>query len=279
FAKVWAENWGASSYADYREILRYARESSIPLVALNAGKELRSAVRAGGIEGLDPQLAKDLPEIHPDDYHRGVTLAILAGHSMPIKDLEAFYRVQVLWDETMARSAADFLESPEGRGRRLVVLAGGNHVRHGFGIPRRLFLREPLPYVIVEPFVNRARVEVPREKLMDVSVPSVPLRSADIYWSVRYTETEKVMLGVTIEETGGKGVRVLGVMPASAGEKAGLRAGDVIVSIDGKPVRELVDLTFEVNLHKPGDTGPLEVERDGRTVPLSVTYFAPEHGK
>lgn len=32
----------------------------------------------------------------------------------------AFYRVQVLWSDSMTQSAAEYLETPEGRGMRTV---------------------------------------------------------------------------------------------------------------------------------------------------------------
>jgi hypothetical protein len=216
-----------------------------------------------------------------DPYHRAFTAGIFGGHDMGSKDPEAFYRIQVLWDETMAQSAADYLGSPEGRGRRLLVLAGGNHVRYGFGIPRRLFRRVPLPYVIVEPYVNRAVVEVPKEKQMDVEVPILPLRSADLYWSVDYRDLKdrQVKLGILIEDADGKGVRVKGVMPGGAGQKAGLREEDLIVAVDGEVVKESFDLTYQIGLHRPGDHGALEILRGGDRLSLPVTYDVLKHGE
>lgn len=39
----------------------------------------------------------------------------------------------------------------------------------------------------------------------------------------------------------------------SAAEKAGIQAGDVIVEVDGKPVRSAAELTELVARHRPGD--------------------------
>ena len=105
------------------------------------------------------------------------------------RDVEALYRVQVLWDEAMAQTAADYLESPEGMGKQLVGIAGGHHVRYGYGSPRRLFRRVPLPFVIVLPLA----VEIPENKqdrMMDVETPSLPMRPADFLWAVGYTDLE-----------------------------------------------------------------------------------------
>jgi S1-C subfamily serine protease len=135
--------------------------------------------------------------------------------------------------------------------------------------------------VIVEPYVNPTLVKVPEEKQMDVEIPFMPMPSADVYWSVDYRDLEdqRVMLGVQIEEADKKGVRVMGVMPGSPGEKAGLKEGDVIVAVDGVEVKEVFDLTYQVSLHKPGDTGPVEVLRGEERMALQVTYDVVKHGK
>jgi membrane-associated protease RseP (regulator of RpoE activity) len=203
-----------------------------------------------------------------------------AGHARGV-GADAFYRVQLLWDETMAETAAEYLKSPAGRGRRLLVLAGSNHVRYGFGIPRRLFRRVPLPFVIVEPYVHGSGVEVPKDRLMEADVPALPLRPADLYWSVRYRDLkgEQVRLGILVEDGGGAGVRVSGVLPGGPGHAAGLVAGDLIVSVDGIEVNAAADLIHEVSRHKRGDKGTIEVLRGGTRVPLAVTYDVLTHGK
>ena len=89
----------------------------------------------------------------------------------------------------MAQTAAEYLESPEGQGKQLVVLAGGHHVRYGYGIPRRLFRRVPLPFVIVLPVA----VEIPENKqdrMMDVEAPALPMPPGDFLWAVGYTDLE-----------------------------------------------------------------------------------------
>ncbi len=278
---TWSKSWGPSSWPYYRDILLYCREAGIPVIALNAGRDLKDAVRDKGLDGLDPDMAARLPEMDlSDPYERAFLRGILGGHAQGSSRLDVFLRVQVLWEETMADTAARYLKSPEGQGRRLVVFAGGNHVRYGFGVPRRLFRRVPVPYAILEPYT----VEVPEDKLdrlMDVDIPELPMRPADVYWAVGYEdlEGERVMLGIRIEEAPGGGARVLGVIPGSPADRAGIREGDVIVAVDGEPVRELFDLTFRVGQHRPGDTGPVEVLRDGERVTLEVTYDVLRHGR
>ncbi len=280
FQRVWQKSWGDFFY--YRDILLFVRDKRIPLVALNASKQMRQIVRAQPVSALGPEAAKDLPEMDfQDPYHRAYVEAMFSGHTKGKESLDAFYRVQVLWDETMAQTAAEYLKSPEGKGRHLVVFAGGGHVRYGFGIPRRLYRRVPLPFVIVEPYVNPSIVEVPKEKQMDVELPVVPLRPADLYWSVNYRDLRdrQVRLGILIEDAGGSGVRVTGVLPGSPGAKAGLLKDDLIVSVDGAEVKEVADLTYQVGLHKPGDVGTIEVLRMGERLRLATRYDVIEHGR
>jgi uncharacterized iron-regulated protein len=275
FERVWQTSW--SDFFSYRDILLFVRDRKIPLIALNADQAARRAVR----ESPAAPGVKDLPEMDTGDpYHRAYVEAILGEHMKEIKDGEGFYRVQVLWDETMAQTAAAYLRSPEGKGRRLIVFAGSAHVRYGFGIPRRLFRRVPLPFVIVEPFVNQTVVEVPKEKLMNVKAPTVPLRPADLYWSVTYRDSrgQQVRLGIMIEDASGSGVRVTGVLPGSPGQQAGLVKGDLIVSVDGTEVKEAFDLIYQISLRKPGDRGAIEVVRMGERVRLPVAYDVLRHG-
>jgi len=281
FIEVWEDSWGPDSFVYYRKILRLAREKKIPVLALNASHELRDAVRQKGLNGVGPEEAEKLPEVDSEDpYYRSFLEAMLADHIPRDGGVEAMQQVQLLWDETMAQTAADFLGSSEGSGKRLVVIAGGNHVRYGFGIPRRLFRRVPVPYAIVETYV----AEVSQEKrgtLMDVKLPELPMRPADFYWAIRYDslEADRVKLGILIEPAEEGGVRVVGVIPGSPAEVAGLRVGDRIVSAGGDAVREVTDLTRKVSEYERGDTGMVEIVRGEKHLDLEVTYDVIRHGR
>jgi hypothetical protein len=59
------------------------------------------------------------------------------------------------------------------------------------------------------------------------------------------------------------GVRITGVRPGSPAEKAGVKAGDVIVGFAGVPVKTLEDLTFALRARRPGDRVEVRVLREG----------------
>ena len=280
FVKLWERSWGPRTFPSYRGIMHLAREKKIPVLALNAARELADAVGERGIEGLDPADAKRLPQMDLDDpYERAFLEAIFRAHTGGSRKMEVFDQVQVLWEETMAQTAAGYLTSSEGKQRRLVIFAGADHVRYGFGIPRRLFRRLPLPYSIL----CAHPVEIPEDaldELMDVDLPELPMRPADVYWAVGYEslETRRVMLGVQSEPLAEGGVRIMAVAPGSPAEAAGVQVGDVIVATGGQPVENAFDLTYEIDRYQPGDTHSLEVIRGDRHLTLEVTYERLRHG-
>lgn len=63
-----------------------------------------------------------------------------------------------------------------------------------------------------------------------------------------------------------QGALVSSVEPGSAAEKAGLKPGDVILSLDGAPVEHSGDLPARVADMKPGTRASLEVQRDGARI-------------
>jgi aminopeptidase YwaD len=65
-------------------------------------------------------------------------------------------------------------------------------------------------------------------------------------------------------DSGAGGVRISGVRPGSPAEKAGVRAGDVIVKFAGVDVKTLEDLTFVLRERRAGDEVHVVVLRDGR---------------
>ena len=67
------------------------------------------------------------------------------------------------------------------------------------------------------------------------------------------------------------GVLVSSVDEGSPAAKAGLKAGDVIVKLDGKPVGDASDLGGAVARLEPGTPATITVQRDGRPLDLKVT--------
>ncbi len=76
-----------------------------------------------------------------------------------------------------------------------------------------------------------------------------------------------------------KGALVADVEPNAPAAKAGLKAGDVITKLDGKPVEDANSLTLAVTSEEPGKKLNLEVLRDGATKEIAVTTAQRPNGK
>ncbi len=68
-----------------------------------------------------------------------------------------------------------------------------------------------------------------------------------------------------------RGMVVTGLVRGGPAHRAGLRPGDVVVAIDGKPVREARAALAIIAGHRPGDRVRLEVLRDGQRLTLEAT--------
>ena len=92
------------------------------------------------------------------------------------------------------------------------------------------------------------------------------------------------MLGINV---GGspdlaEGVEVMGVSPSGPAAAAGLKSGDVIVAIDGKPLRKTGDraagrqLVEQMRATQPGQEVKVDYLRDGKKLSTTVTTVAAE---
>ena len=83
--------------------------------------------------------------------------------------------------------------------------------------------------------------------------------------------------GIDIDEAKAKqyklveGVYVQSVENFSAAEKAGLKAGDVIIQADGTQIKTMDDLNTIKNKHKIGDKMILKINREGKEKDITLT--------
>lgn len=69
----------------------------------------------------------------------------------------------------------------------------------------------------------------------------------------------------------GGGALVASVEPGSPAAKAGIERGDIILDLNGQPVREPDDLSVHISELAPGTTIHLKIERQGQARELAVT--------
>ncbi|MFS4418218.1 Do family serine endopeptidase [Maribacter sp. 2307ULW6-5] len=98
---------------------------------------------------------------------------------------------------------------------------------------------------------------------------------------LKYGGVQRGMLGVSIRTMDGnlakekympfvKGVWIEDVAQNSAADKAGMKAGDVLVQIDGKNVATSPQLQEIVAQHRPGDVLATVVDRNGKKITLEI---------
>jgi uncharacterized iron-regulated protein len=283
-AVKWYGNEGWTyDFAYYRDILNFARENRIDLIALNPSRALETEVSKSGLDNLAPALKTQLPALsEPDPIQKSVLESLFGGHGDSSGGhLDAFLRTQMLWEETMAERVVGYLRSSRGEGKRVVTITGGWHVKYGFGLPKKVVRRMPMSYAIILPEEIGPPEDKSAGQTMDVDLPQIPLLPSDFVWFVAYESYEgrRMRIGARLSETKEGEVVVDGVVPGSPAEKAGVRKGDRIFSIDGKPVKEMFDVVYPITLKKAGDTVTLVVRNDGqeRTLPIVLFKMEPHH--
>jgi S1-C subfamily serine protease len=70
---------------------------------------------------------------------------------------------------------------------------------------------------------------------------------------------------------GTNGVKFSDVTPGSPAAQAGLKADDIMVEFDGKPIQNLYDFTYALRTKKPGDLVKVKVQRSGKPLEVTVT--------
>ena len=275
-ASKWYESWGYD-FAAYRDLLLFAKENRIDVIALNPSKDLQATVSRTGLDNVPEDLRGKLPEIDDTDpWQRAVLRGIFgghAGHGGGDESFDSFYRVQLLWEETMAQRVVDYLKSPRGEGKRMVTITGGWHVKYGFGLPKKVVRRLPMAYAIVLP----EEISTPEQqegRLMEAELPEVPLMPADFTWHVPYEslEEKRVRMGIRMEEKEGR-LLVESVVPESPASIAGISKGDELVAFDGQPVKETIDVFYRVGEKREGDAAQITVRRGGEEKTLPLTFF------
>ncbi|HBG04206.1 MAG: hypothetical protein A2075_15885 [Geobacteraceae bacterium GWC2_58_44] len=147
--KVFEANWRNISWGLYRDILLFARDNNIPIVALNAPRSMVRKVSQTGFSSLTSEELRLLPAGLDGKVSDAYLDFIKSSYYMHGRKGDAFRymcEAQMLRNRVMARRIGDyFLLHPE---TVMVVIAGGGHARKMGGIPVEL---EKIPYKIVLP--------------------------------------------------------------------------------------------------------------------------------
>jgi serine protease Do len=86
-----------------------------------------------------------------------------------------------------------------------------------------------------------------------------------------YLRTITPDLAEGLKLTRDHGVLLEDVSPGSSADKAGLKVGDVVVNIGGKPVGDVKQFATQLFTYKIGQAAPIGVVREGKVVAIDVT--------
>jgi len=237
------KRWGFD-YNLYKPILDFAAQEKIPVVALNIQREIVDKVSRGGIDSLSESEKREIPaqmDFSDNEYRDRLREVFLRHSSSGEKNFDFFYQSQILWDETMSMSVDGFLrKNPD---YQMVVLAGGGHIQYGSGIPKRTFRRNGYDYAII---LNDVDIERDIANYIIFPKPMDGITSPKLMVSLRE------MHGV---------VSIEGFPENSVSEKAGLKDGDVIISLDNVAIKSVDDMRIHLFYKKKGDVVKVKVLR------------------
>jgi len=113
---------------------------------------------------------------------------------------------------------------------------------------------------------------------------AIPTEMAEnvMHQLIEHGEVRRGMLGVTIQDLTPeladafgverqRGVVITQVVEDSAAEKAGLKSGDVVTAVDGRPVNRAADLRNKVGMAPVGEKVTLSILRDGKKKDVTAT--------
>lgn len=227
------------NYRLYQPILHYTREHKIPVIALNASRELIGALNDADFDELPAELKAQLPDSYDwtdVDYEKRLR-EVFDQHPEYGGEFEDFLRSQLTWDESMADRAARHLQqNPESR---MLILAGSGHIMFGSGIPNRI----------------KRRIDVKSFSIL-VSEDFLPV-SSDIADYLVLSRQQLLQPGGLIGaflKTEGKLLVITGFTSNSAVKDAGIGEGAVITGVDDVSVESFADFKLAVLDKKAGDT-------------------------
>jgi len=270
----WDTTWGMD-YELYTRILDEARSRHLKVLGLNVPRDLVRKVAENGIEGLSSEDRRRLPEMDlTSQQHRAYIASVYKGHEKgSTEDFENFYEAQCLWDEGMAESLFEFLESSQSEGKTVLVFAGSGHIVFNFGIPNRLYRREAISFKTI---VLKAWTEK-LDKDFTFTGTSSPL--ANFLWITKPNPPEKKRprIGVILKTREDlKGLWIERVLPGSPAQKAGLLPGDQLIAVEGIEIQEVKEIHHALSEKGWGNDIPFTILRGGVKREITVTLPALE---
>ena len=254
----------------YMPLFEFARMNKIPMRALNVDKSLTRLVAEKGWENVPDQAREGIGRPAPPlpeyvDFLREMyrlhekKSPAHAGKKGASADagFKGFVDSQLTWDRAMAE-ALSLKVSQDGRKKPTLVVGimGSGHIRYGHGVPHQL------SYLGVPKVASLLPVALAGECLATAvfTLPDKPV-----------PPSEPPRLGVTLEDAT-QGLKISAVIAGSLAEKTGLRAGDRIIDIAGRPASGSGDAVATIRRQPPGTWLPLCIARGDSQLDLVIQF-------
>jgi len=265
----WYRNWGYN-WLYYRDIFLFARDHHLRMFAINAPREVVSAVRQKGFQGLTPEEAAHIPtriDTKNADHLR-LFKAEFAEASFHMggsdEQWQAMLNAQCTWDATMAWNAVAALGKDPDPKMVMVVLVGAGHVQYGLGIERQARQYSDARVASVIPIAVEDDAQKP--------VRTVQASYANFLWGVpREFGSLYPDLGLaTHARPDDQRLEVLDVEKDTPASAAGFQVGDVLLTLDGAAIADRETLARLVAGKRWGEAAAFTVRRGDATVNVPV---------
>jgi len=279
----WDKYWRFDS-ALYMPLFHYARMNRIPMYALNVE---RSFIREVGEKGwanvgADKKEGISTPAPASEGY-----LLMLASvfsqhgsqHSgseeaneealrkiMEQPTFKRFVESQQVWDRAMAQKIAQVVK--EDKPDMFIAVMGSGHMMNRYGVPHQLKDLDIASTAVLVPWDPEFECDLISEGFADAVIGLAPDKLSD-----QAEETRKPRLGIYLEPAD-EGVRIIRVVDGSLAERSGIKKGDVVVAMAGRPISEVQQIIDIVKAMQWGTWLPITVVRDGEELEV-IAKFPP----
>ena len=231
------------------------------------GYQLRSTIEEEAEERIGHLILLRHGHLHIDDSVHGGLLVSAKGRSMAHDPRENNNGIQI---ESFIQT--DAAVNPGNSGGALVNKTGelvgintaivsqtGAYSGYSFAVPVNIVKK------IVDDLIDFGSV---KRAVLGIAMSDLNEGLAKV---LKYDSVDDMLKKMKLSSP--EGVYIREVAKGSSAHKAGLKEGDVIIAIDGKPVRNGSAVQVKVNSFHPGDKAKVTVVRDGNEKDFEVTLM------
>jgi uncharacterized iron-regulated protein len=265
---------GSLNFAYTRLVLETVKKMGLKAIGLNVPRELISRVAKKGFASLAADEKAAFPGVERSDPEHEFFIRSTLGEfavQVPLW-FRNIYAAQKCWDTVMAESMRLALARPENRGCKGVIIAGSAHVAYGLGIPwryrrqdRRARILTLVPVTVTAEKKEGGEEENPMIRALAGQMPPAAVFSrglADAIFAVAAEEKPYFADAGFSGRMNADGLyEIERVGKETPAEKQGLKKGDVVLAVDGVPVKSLEGLRLVLSQKNWGDSLLLEIRK------------------